>query len=83
MKMLNFQSFSISMQSSSKQYTTEQKVMMVNNRARGDSYKAICWDFKKAFPFSGKEPRRETIYRVKKKFDKEGKIKKIQKTIFH
>ena len=57
-----------------KQYTAEQRVFMVNNRARGDSHKAINYDFKKCFPLSGRDPDRKTIYRNKKKFEKEVKL---------
>ena len=57
-----------------KQYTTEQRVFMVNNRARGDPHKAINYDFKKCFPLSGRNPDRKTVNRIKEKFDKEGKL---------
>ena len=57
-----------------KQYTKEQRVFMVSNRTRGDSYKAINYDFQKAFPLSGRNPDRRTIYKINKKFEKEGKL---------
>ena len=55
------------------QFNTEQRVLMVNGKARRDSLKAIQWDFKKRFPFSDRVPNKMTIHRNKKKFDKEGK----------
>ena len=64
-----------------KQYTTEQRVFMVNNRTRGDSYKAINYDFQKSFPLSGRNPDRRTIYKIKKKFDKEGKLVFFTRTL--
>ena len=54
------------------QYTTEQRVFMVDRRTRGDSIKAINYDFKKSFPFSGRNPDRQAIERNKQKFNKEG-----------
>ena len=47
---------------------------MVNNRTKGESYKIINWEFKKAFPLSGRNPDRKTISRNKQKFDTEGKF---------
>ena len=56
------------------QYPSEERVFMVNRKTRGDSFKAIRYDYKKFFPLSGREPNKMTIDRNKKKFDKEGKI---------
>ena len=56
------------------QYTTEQRVFMVNHKTKGDPYKAIKYDFKKCFPLSGRDPARSVILNNKKKFDKEGKL---------
>ena len=55
------------------QYTPNQRVFMVTRRTRGDSIKAISYDFTKAFPLSGREPDRQAIERNKQKFYKEGK----------
>lgn len=54
------------------QYTKDQRVFMVNRRGKGDTYKIINYDFKKAFPLAGRDPSKMTISRNKKKFDKEG-----------
>ena len=70
----NLQSFKLKMLRR-KQYTVEQRVLFANGRARGDSYKAINWDFKKSFPFDEKDPGRDVIYKTKRKFDKEGNKK--------
>ena len=56
------------------QYTKEQRVFMVNKKTMGESTKAINYDFKKAFPFSGRDPGKGIILLNKKKFDKEGMI---------
>ena len=45
---------------------------MVNSKSRGDSFKCANWDFKQAFPLAGRGPCKSTIWRQKKKFDKEG-----------
>ena len=47
---------------------------MVNRKSRGDSTKAIKYDFKKMFPLSERDPNKRTIARNKKKFDEEGRI---------
>ena len=54
------------------QYTKEQRVFMVNSKTRGDSFKCSNWDFKQAFPLAGRDPCKSTIWRQKRKFDKEG-----------
>ena len=56
------------------QYTKEQRVFMVNKKTMGESTKAINYDFKKCFPFSGRDPGKCIILKNKKKFDKEGII---------
>ena len=56
------------------QYTTAQRVFMVNHKTLGEPHKAINYDFKKCFPLSGRDPGRKAILRNKKKFDKEGKL---------
>ena len=55
------------------QYTTDQRILMATRRIRGDSIKAINFDFKKSFPLSGRNPDRQAIERNKKKLIKEGK----------
>ena len=50
----------------SPQFTAEQRIFMVNMKAQGDSYRVINHDFRKAFPFSGRDPSNMTIYRQKK-----------------
>ena len=45
---------------------------MANRKTKGDSYKIINYDFKTVFPLAGRDPSNMTIYRQKKKFDKEG-----------
>ena len=52
---------------------------MVNMKAQGDSYRVINHDFRKAFPFSGRDPSNMTIYRQKKKFDQEGTVHNLNK----
>ena len=52
---------------------------MVNMKAQGDSYRVINNDFKKMFPFSGRDPSNMTIYRQKKKFDREGTVHNLNK----
>ena len=54
------------------QYTKDQRVFMANRKTKGDSYKIINYDFKTVFPLAGRDPSNMTIYRQKKKFDKEG-----------
>ena len=61
------------------QFTTEQRIFMVNMKAQGDSYRVINNDFKKMFPFSGRDPSNMTIYRQKKKFDREGTVHNLNK----
>ena len=56
------------------QYTTEQRVFLVNSKTRGTSYKCTNFDFKKVFPLSGRDPSKMTVWRQKNKFDKEGEI---------
>ena len=63
-----------------KQYTKDQRIFMVNHKSRGDSYKCINYDFKRAFPLSGRDPNNMTIWRQKKKFDTEG-IQEFYSTI--
>ena len=57
-----------------KQYTKDERVFLVSRRVRGDTYKCINYDYKRSFPFSGRDPSTNTIYRNKKKFEKEGFI---------
>ena len=61
------------------QYTVEQRIFLVNHSARGDSTRAINYDFKRTFPFSGRSPKKLTIRRQKKKFDKEGTVLNLNK----
>ena len=56
------------------QYTKEQRVFMVNKKTMGESTKVINYEFKKCFPFSGRDPGKCIILKNKKKFDKEGII---------
>ena len=66
-----------------KQYTKDQRIFMVNHKSRGDSYKCINYDFKRAFPLSGRDPNNMTIWRQKKKFDTEGIKELIHSHIVH
>ena len=45
------------------QYPSEERVFMVNRKTRGDSFKAIRYDYKKFFPLTGREPNKMTIDR--------------------
>ena len=61
------------------QYTVEQRIFLVNHSARGDSTRAINYDFKRTFPFSGRSPKKLTIRRQTKKFDREGTVLNLNK----
>jgi hypothetical protein len=65
------------------QYTKDQRVFLVNRKTRGDSYRVINYDFKKAFPLAGRDPTNMTFSIQKRKFAHEGFYTDVTKDYFN